>query len=291
MSNYILVTAEKFGYGPIITCLNIVKVLKGIASRKNLKMVFLGTSIAKEQAEKSLLFDEVIECETYSYDALKKHLTLFKNAKAILCSENQFGAIYAKQLNLKNVFFVDNLVWMWDKITPGLESVDGYFISETFDSRPNFEKIGNQIKNPIFVGPLRKINVNNYKTLNQLVINFGGAEAFMLDKDMVINFYKKILTEILTDKVQNKFDKIYVCGGSGIINQLQEFCSKKIIVKSFSNDKYLRILHKSSHLIMSSGLGNYIESIGINKNILYIPPINYSQLLQLDEYKKLNIIC
>ena len=289
MNKYILVTAEKFGYGPIITCLNIVKDLRPMATKKSIKLVFLGTSIAKEQAEKSLLFDEIIECETYNYDSLKQHALLFQNAQAILCCENQFGAIYAKQLNLNNVFFIDNLVWMWDKITPGLENVDGYFISETFSSKDNFRNIGKSVINPVFVGPLRKINIKTYKSRNQLVINFGGAEAFMLDKEIVVSFYKKILSEILTQDVREKFEKIYVCGGSGIINELQEFSASNIIVDSFSNDNYLKLLHKSSHLIMSSGLGNYIESIGINKNIMYIPPINYSQLLQLDEYKKLDL--
>ena len=289
MSKYILVTAEKFGYGPIVTCLNIVKSLRLMASQKNIKLVFLGTSIAKEQAEKSNLFDEIIECETYNYEHLQQNTTLFQNAQAILCCENQFGAIYAKQLNLKNVYFVDNLVWMWDKITPGLENVDGYFISETFDSKENFKNIGKLVKNPIFVGPLRKINVKNYKTKNLLVINFGGAEAFMLDKEIVISFYKKILSEILTENVIHKFNKIYVCGGNGIINELQEFSTSNIVVKSLSNEDYLKLLHNASHLIMSSGLGNFIESIGINKNIMYIPPINYSQLLQLDKYKKLNL--
>lgn len=289
MNDYILVTAEKFGYGPIITCLNVVKKLKPMAEKNGLKLVFLGTSIAKEQAEKSGLFNEILECETFDYSKLKEFKTLFENAKAILCSENQFGAIYAKSLGLKNVFFLDNLVWMWDKITDGLENVDGYFISEIFDSHENFSKIGGKVKNAIFVGPLRDINSRKYKSKNELIINFGGAEAFMLDKSIVDKFYNKIVRELLIDEVVEKFDKIYVCGGSGVISSLHGDYSAKVIFKSMSNDEYLKKLHSCSHVIMSSGLGNYIESVGINKNIMYIPPINYSQLLQLKKYEKLNL--
>ena len=160
MDDYILITAEKFGYGPIITCLNVVKNLSNTLSKKNRKekLIFLGTSIAKEQAILSKLFDQVIECKTYDYNELESFKSLFVNAKAILSSENQFGAIYAKRLALKNVYFIDNLVWMWDQITPGLGNVDGYFISETFSSKENFKKIGMNVKNPIFIGPLREIN-------------------------------------------------------------------------------------------------------------------------------------
>ena len=290
MGKYILVTAEKFGYGPIITCLNIVKVLKRKLDKKT-KLIFLGTSIAKEQAISSKLFDEVIECKTYNYHDLSNFKELFIHACAIVSSENQFGAIYAKQLNAKNVYFIDNLVWMWDKITPGLEIVDGYFISETFSSKENFKKIGQNIKNPIFVGPLRDIDKTHYGSENMLMINFGGAESFMLEEQIVKRFYKKILSEILNTVVLNKFDKIFVCGGSGIINAIMENCSlyENVEIKTLPYKEYLDKLHKCSHIIMSSGLGNFIETVGIGKSIMYIPPVNYSQLLQLEEYKNLDL--
>ena len=49
---------------------------------------------------------------------------------------------------------------------------------------------------------------------------------------------------------------------------------------------HLHCLLQSEYCILSSGLGNFIESVGKNKNILFLPPINYSQLLQLDYYSK-----
>lgn len=290
MGKYILVTAEKFGYGPIITCLNVVKFLKQKLNKK-IKLIFLGTSIAKEQAVSSKLFDKVIECKTYDYQDLDNFKELFVGANAVLSSENQLGAIYAKQLNIKNVYFIDNLVWMWDKITPGLETVDGYFISETFSSKENFKKIGGNIKNPIFVGPLRDIDKTQYNSENTLMINFGGAESFMLDEQIVKSFYKKILSEILNTDVLNKFDKIFVCGGSGVINELRKNCPvhKNVEISTLPYKEYLSKLHKCSHVIMSSGLGNFIETVGIGKSIMYIPPVNYSQLLQLEEYKNLDL--
>lgn len=293
MDNYILVTAEKFGYGPIITCLNVIKQLKKelYHQKLNIKLYFLGTSIAKEQALLSNFFDKVIECKTYDYSELEKQQQLFENAIAVLSSENQFGAIYAKRLGHKNVYFIDNLVWMWDRITFELENVDGYFISETFSSKENFKKIGKDVKSPIFIGPLRDIDRTHYKSENSLMINFGGAESFMLEKEIVDKFYLKILKEILTPIVVKKFDTIYVCGGSGVINTLLQTLPPfpNVQIKTLSNKEYLEKLHICSHVIMSSGLGNFMESVGIAKPIMFIPPINYSQLLQLNEYKKLNL--
>ena len=275
MDNYILVTAEKFGYGPIITCLNVIKQLKKelYHQKLNIKLYFLGTSIAKEQALLSNFFDKVIECKTYDYSELEKQQQLFENAIAVLSSENQFGAIYAKRLGHKNVYFIDNLVWMWDRITFELENVDGYFISETFSSKENFKKIGKDVKSPIFIGPLRDIDRTHYKSENSLMINFGGAESFMLEKEIVDKFYLKILKEILTPIVVKKFDTIYVCGGSGVINTLLQTLPPfpNVQIKTLSNKEYLEKLHICSHVIMSSGLGNFMESVGIAKPIMFIP--------------------
>ena len=45
-------------------------------------------------------------------------------------------------------------------------------------------------------------------------------------------------------------------------------------------------MEKSSYCIMASGLGNFVESVGREKNIMYLPAINYSQLQQIEYYEK-----
>ena len=68
----ILVTAEQFGYGPVATALSVVKELKKFPK---IKLTFMGTGIALEQAEMSNYFDEIIECKTFDKNELEK----FKN--------------------------------------------------------------------------------------------------------------------------------------------------------------------------------------------------------------------
>lgn len=286
----ILVTAEQFGYGPIATCLNVVRELK---KYKDIEMTFMGTGIALEQAKMSNYFNKIIECKTYDISELEKNKEEFFKYDVILSSENIPGARFALKLGLKNVYYMDNLMWMWDKIEPGIENLKGYIISETIPSRENFNRIGKKIKNPIFVGPIREININSgkLKKENKLIINIGGAEAFIIDSEIVKSFYNKIINEILSvQALVDKFDKIIICGGSGVINNLNiKNRNEKIITKTLSNEEYLKELDTCSHVIMASGLGNFVESIWRNKDILYLPPINYSQLLQLDYYKKMNL--
>ena len=93
-----------------------------------------------------------------------------------------------------------------------------------------------------------------------------------------------------TPKFIDFFDKIIICGGSNVISSLNIKCkSPKLIIKTLSNEDYLEELKSASHCIMASGLGNYIETLNEEKEILYLPSINYSQFLQFKYYKKLDL--
>lgn len=285
----ILVTAEQFGYGPIATCLNVIKELK---KYDDVILTFAGTGISLEQAKMTDYFDSIVECKTYDEKELKNIKDLILEHDVVLSSENVPGARYALEIGHKRVYYIDNLMWMWDEIHPGLENLKGYIISESIPCKENFSRIGEKIKNPIFVGPLRDMNVrNNGKKENKLIINIGGAEAFIIDSNIVKKFYQKLINGILNNhNFVNKFDKIIVCGGSGVINSLKlDNTDSKITVSTLSNENYLRELDTCSHCIMASGLGNFFETLWRDKTIMYLPPVNYSQLLQLEYYEKMNL--
>ena len=282
----ILVSAESFGYGPITTGLNVVKELK---KYNDVVLDFIGSGIALEQAKISGYFNKYYICDTYDMKSLNDNKEIFENYDIFLSSENVNGAIFALENGLKNTYYLDNLMWMWDEIPEGLNKVKKYFISEIIPSKKNFDKIGKKIKNPVFVGPIREINVKKCKSENQLIINIGGAESFLLDHSLIIKFYNRLLNDIFSNNKINSFSSIIICGGSGVLNNIiLENNSKKIKKCTLSHEDYLNEMEKSTHCILASGLGNFIESIGKSKNIMYLPAINYSQLQQIEYYQKQN---
>jgi len=287
----ILVTAEAFGYGPIITCLNIIKELREKVAGE---YIFLGSGVAFEQAYKCNFFDEYIQCDTFNRKDLEKYRKLFESVDFILSSENMEGAKYAVDLGVK-VFYVDNLFWMWDEIPKQLYETDLYFISESLDMSRNITKIGEKIKNKVIVGPLRDFykKSNDEKLKNQVLINFGGAESFLIGHDTIIQYYYKVLERILKNikDVGIEYEDIIVCGGSRLISQLKKKfqLNNKLIFESYSQSEYLHKLYESRYVILSPGLGNYFETLNLNQRVLFIPPINYSQYWQLNKYSRLNL--
>ncbi len=281
----ILVSAETFGYGPVATCLNVVKELK---KHDDVTVDFIGSGIALEQAKMSGYFDKYYICDVFDFESLKKFEKVFKSYNIFFSSENINGAIFGLRY-IKNTYYIDNLMWMWDKVSKELEELKGYFISETMPCKKNFDRIGCGIKNPIFVGPVRDLNIEkcNIKK-NQLVINIGGASSFLSDQAVINNFYNKIINDILSTPEISRFNSIIICGGSGAINSLHTDV-KNVIIKTLANEEYLKVVNESSHCILSSGLGNFIETLNKDMNIMYLPAANYSQLLQLQYYKDMNL--
>lgn len=281
----ILVSAESFGYGPIATCLNVIKELK---KYDDVSVDFIGSGISLEQAKLSGYFDKFYICDTYDIESLKKFENIFKQYNVFFSSENVNGAIFGLKF-IKNTYYVDNLVWMWDKIPDELGKVKKFFISETFPCQENFNRVGNAIENPVFIGPVRNLeNLDIPSKKNQLVINVGGASSFLLEQSIVNEFYNKIINDILSTDGINHFDKIIICGGSKVIDNLRiEKKKPNIKIATLANEDYLKVMAESSYCIMSSGLGNFIETLNKDINIMYLPAVNYSQLLQLQYYDKM----
>ncbi|WP_240420355.1 hypothetical protein [Paenibacillus periandrae] len=283
----ILVTAESFGYGPIITCLNVIEKLK---RRTVGTFSFLGSGVSMEQAKLSELFDEYVECDTFSSADLKKHDGVFNEASFIVSSENIEGAIYGVKAG-KKVFYIDNLFWMWDEIPQELGEVDTYFIAESLDISSNLSRFKNSIRRLKIVGPLRQVahseSIKNNNKVNQLLINFGGAESFMIDKHLIYDYYECLLSKIL-DVTTETFSSILVCGGSGLIKELQSRTTKLSLLSfcTFSNEEYLEKLNESTSIVLSPGLGNFFEVLNQTVPVLFIPPINFSQFWQIEDYKK-----
>ena len=188
----------------------------------------------------------------------------------------------------KHVLYVDNLFWMWDSLPEELNEVDAYFAAETMNLDKNIERVGRQIKRLFRVGPLREFcPVETQKLENRILINLGGAESFLEDYDIILSMYSVILKNFI-NALQNLFDgEIVVCGGNRIITELQKIpLDRTVIFKSLVNNEYLKMLKASKYLIMSPGMGNFYELMNADQKAYMLPPINYSQFLQLRAYLK-----
>ena len=279
----IIATAESFGYGPIITCLYILNNLGNV----DYIIDFYGSDISLEKAIESQLFHECIECNTYDFEELNKYMQDFIEADLILSIENPEGAKLGVKLN-RPVFYIDNLFWLWNTIPNELKMVKKYFIVDTVNNK-NLSILGSEINNKQVIGPLRDLEKSsNKKIANNAIINFGGGTSYLSNDSLVFDFYNEVIKAIRMELHKDIF--IYVCGSKKLVENLaaKNHCSN-IIFESYTHNKYIELLQTSKFLFLSPGLGNFLELLSTGQPVFFVPPINYSQFWQLEEYKKLNI--
>lgn len=284
----ILVTAEMFGYGPIITCNYLVESLK---NKVCAKWIFMGAGIAMEQAKRTGFFDEYVFCETYDIDELEKKRNYFEESDAVISVENLQGALFCVRNSFK-VYYIDNLFWLWGSIPEELNKVSCYFIVDYFNARENINRIGQGIKKYEFVGPLRKFNViESDRKENKILINFGGAESFLSNFELVLDFYSIALKGIFSTCREAFIEEIVVCGGNRMVESIKDRLGNESDIRyaSFSKEDYLEELRTAQYVILSPGIGNFSESLDLSIPIMMLPPINYSQFWQMEEYKKLGL--
>ncbi len=288
----ILVTAETFGYGPIVTVNYVVEKLKHYL---NAQFVFLGSGIDLEQAKSSALYDDYIFCKTYEMSELEKHKDLFVRSDFLISSENQQGAIFAIKNHLRT-FYIDNLFWMWKSIPEELYNVQIYFATEIFDIETNLSKFGVHIKRIERIKPLRILKDTKYNDINvndQILINLGGGESFLSDFNLVKQYYTVLIDQISIQAQKKGIKQMTVCGGSRLCKSLKaEFKHAHNMMVKFSSltpQQCLQQLHQSKYIFLSPGLGNFLECLSIGRRVFMFPSINYSQFLQMEEYRKLSL--
>lgn len=276
----ILLTAENFAYGPIGKLLVIAKELK----KSGHKLTFVGFGTAHQLANK-FEFDEVHLIDTDSELFEKKVETLVGNSDILVTAMDRSSTtLFMKKK--KPVVWIDTLFWWWDKIPDFLWDVDLYLFQRSIDEGENLIKYRKKIKNLVPVGPIiEEVPINNKK--RQLMIAFGGMEAQGWYKIGVDSNYPFTLTEIILREVDlSDFETVIVTGNEKIIEELKvKYNDKRFVFKALSHSEFVCELSSSELAMIVPGLETPLEAFYYKVPVIFLPPSNSSQYIQLDEFR------
>ena len=283
----ILFLTENFGYGPVSTMCEIVKYFKKLYP--NNEYIFWGNSHTAEICKEANLFDDVI-ISSYSREIINEYKELVLSADKIVAIETTDVLVnLINMFDLKNIFLIDNIFWLWDFLEEELKSIKKYFISTVMPVDENIHRIATDFNNLVKVGPIRTFGEFKYCDKNDnLMISFGGVESHASDENIAFSYYNNFLKVL--DDCHLKFDKIYICGGKAVINKLsQDIYKHDFIFTTLKHFEYLNLLYSCSHIICSPGMGNFNEISSSNIKTMFLLPINYSQYYQYKYFKSLGL--
>lgn len=281
----ILVTAENFAFGPISKLVTVAEEL----IKRGHELTFIGEGTAYQLGSK-INFKKIYRFDTDSKEFMKWGEKIFKKADVVLTSGDRSSVILCQKLGIP-VIWLDILFWWWDEIPNFLLNVDLYIQQNSLNNKRNTLKYKNKIKNMKIVGPIIDLSYKNSKTKKQLMLAFGGMEAkgwYQIGKD---SNYPYTVAELIMGMVDtSKYNKIIFVGNERVTKDLsKKFGNKKFVFKMLSHKDVLKEMAESEDVLIIPGLETPLEVFAYEKPIMFLPPSNSSQYVQLDEFRKLRL--
>lgn len=277
----ILVSAENFAFGPISKLVTVADRL--IENGHELIFVGYGTSY---QLGSKLKCKKIYKLNTDAKYFFKKAKKIFEECDLVLTSGDRSSVLLAQKIG-KPVIWLDILFWWWDIIPDYLLNVDLYIQQYSLNNERNIKKYGDKVKNLQTVGPIINMKYKNNKTKSQLLIAFGGMEAkgwYKIGKDSNYPFtISKIITQLVDT---SKYEKVIFVGNEVITKRLsKKYGNKKFIFKILPHNEAIKEMTESTDVLIIPGLETPLEAFAYFKPILFLPPSNSSQYVQLDEFR------
>lgn len=275
---FVLFLAEPFGFGPISSSIAVARQIKRLAP--GTECVFAGRGTSHQLATKSNTFDEThFVADGLSDVALGTFNNKMNSGNTVVIANTYpDGVAYAKRQQCPCVF-IDTLFWMWNELPVDLSDVETYCIEDFHCADLSIDRFGYSDKFRLFP-PLIDVDVDPRAVEHPFVlVSLGGTESDLYGFPA---FYYKLIDAIANDKNLQQFT-VLVCGGGSKFNarEFKRYEHPRLTITCLGPHEYISYLRAADVVFSSPGLHGFYENYFLEKNVMFLPPINYSQYLQL----------
>jgi len=276
----VLCDAVPFCFGPVSKIVSVSDHLHALGA--DMDLLAFGTS--KELGEKAGIFN-VVDCNSEDAYDLEKYKCLFEGADVFVTVMNPIAAKFALEAKVP-VVYIDSLFWMWDSVPKEFSGIDKYFVQNFFNSK---EALANYpfLKNVEFVGPIIDDSLKiQEKKEDFVLVNFGGMESALIQVGINSN-YPFVVGGLIIEELEKSGQKAFICGNDKVLKKLMKGRKlKNIIVGGRSHKEFLELLRRTKLLITTPGLTTTFEAFHYNAPVVFLPPENYSQFLNLKIFRQ-----
>jgi hypothetical protein len=237
--------------------------------------------ITEEILSTSNLINRTIKVNNKNCELISKTVNL-KEYDAVLVVSNLTNINWYLDFGLP-VFYVDLHYWYGTQKNHRIWTEAKKCFVETFLEN----KVQNE--NIITVGPIITLTDKKIKTDKLILVNIGGGENRWITPGKNTNYIKIVL--YLLNGIYKYFAdyKIIIAAGKKTVDILKK-CGTKYIFGTYNQEDYLELLNRAEILITSPGLNAVFEGLYYHKKIIFLPPQNASQIIQLQYYEKSSLV-
>ncbi len=281
----IVFTAQDFAFGSIGPLLYLADEFR---DNKEFELIFVGFGTSLQLARK-FPFNKIHELDTEDPKNMPKLEAIISKANAVISCLDIPSIIAAKKFN-KFTIWEDVLFWFWPTISKELFDVDLYIRERAFDASVNEKKYGKKIKNLLTVGPIMA-KFNKLPRKKQAIISFGGAQAthvYQVGKDTNFPF---VMTDILSKYIDwSDFERVILVTSEKVIELLKKrFSNTPFEFTTLAHDKFAKEMSQSEVILITPGLITTQGAFYSETPVVFLPPSNDSQYLQLDGFRGLGL--
>jgi len=284
--------ATSFGFGPISKAVCVAKEFK--SRDPDCTVHFFGAGIDYDFAKKAQVFDKIFRFEVDKIEILRKLIPTLCQYSAVLSILN-LDLLNLWKTEYCPLFFIDSLAWMWPNLPEGIQYVSTYFVQDYLVSRERLQQWGEKV-NLKLVAPIEAASVLNFsdsdlrekQPRSQLLVNFSGCYNPYTDSTFFRD-YVQILTSIILDAVQGRYEAIFFCCNEEMSDYLREKYGTRpgIRIGHFEHSDFLHLLASSERVLSTPGITTTLEAMALDIPIGFLLPQNYSQVLMSEGYSSI----
>ena len=273
----ILLQAAPFCYGPISTTLNVARVLGQFDHR----LLAIEEGPTGELVRRSGFRMERVAVPTCPLS--QELLNVIDQADLVVSNTDPVFAAACLERGAR-VVVLDTLFWMWDKLDSALLDCELYIVQDFYGVDEQVERLGRP-RNFLRVGPLVRPQdppVSQTRRENLIHVSLGGCDCLLVDpaQDPYPATILESIKEVLTTG-----SEIVLSTGERTARSLEPR-DNRFKVSTLSNRDHLEVMRRAKAILLSPGLTGTMEVLEAETPVFFLPPQNYSQVLQLKAYRK-----
>jgi len=278
----ILCDAVPFCFGPAAALETLLHQLFA-STELALEIDVLATGSVREFLQKSDLPLSILPVDSEDEEALARLDIHPYTAFLAICNPVSWQALRNRGLPGA---YVDFLLWMHSGPAGDHFKADLY-LAENYPGTAEWaRRRGQEIPSLAIIPPLVQPAVRNPKP-GTLLVGFGGMYSRLTIPGINTNYASYVTEQLIKALTPGRFDRIVIAGPQGLRPILDPVLAgyPRITYHSFSHREFLQALGECEAFLSHPGLYAPFEAIFAGVPTCFLPPSNYTQILQLRHFR------
>jgi hypothetical protein len=187
--------------------------------------------------------------------------------------------------------YLDFLLWMHRGAAPDYFDADLYLAENYPGTSKWITQRGDEVTNLSLVPPLVRRAFVRKPMPGFLLVGLGGLYSRLTIPGANTNYVPLVLSAVLAALPASRFSHVMIAGPSGIAPVVRELIEPyaNVAYVSQSHEQFLEALTRAEAFVSHPGLYAAFEAMLHGVPTCFLPPSNYTQVLQLRHYRELGL--